>query len=138
MREAFRSFARGVSDAVGSSGAFLAALLIILAWAASGPFFHFSDTWQLVINTSTTIVTFLIVFLIQYAQNRDAKGIHLKLDELIKAVHGARNKMMDLDDLSDEQLGALEESYKRMGDEASRHRKSRKRHHPVKPSRNRH
>jgi low affinity Fe/Cu permease len=114
MEEFFRKFAAKSSEVVGSSWAFLCAVLIIIVWGLSGPVFGFSDTWQLVINTGTTIITFLMVFLIQNTQNRDAKGIHLKLDELIKATKGARNHMMDLDKLSDAQLKELEEEYKRI------------------------
>jgi low affinity Fe/Cu permease len=116
MHETFRRIAARVSEYVGSPWTFLASVLLILLWALSGPFFRFSDTWQLVINTSTTIVTFLMVFLIQNTQNRDAKAIHLKLDELIKATKGARNQMIDLDRLTDEQLRALEQEYKRICD----------------------
>jgi low affinity Fe/Cu permease len=114
MNEFFRRFAGRVSDAVGSSWAFIFAAGVVLAWAVSGPLFHFSDTWQLVINTGTTIITFLMVFLIQSTQNRDAKAIHLKLDELIRGERGARNKMIDLDKLSDKQLRDLESEYKRL------------------------
>jgi low affinity Fe/Cu permease len=117
MNELFRKFAAMTSHIAGSSWAFISAALIIIVWAASGPVFHYSDTWQLVINTSTTIITFLMVFLIQNTQNRDAKAIHLKLDEMIKATKGARNSMIDLDKLSDEQLKQLEESYKRICEE---------------------
>ncbi|MDB5294602.1 MAG: hypothetical protein JWO31_585 [Phycisphaerales bacterium] len=114
MNDAFRKCAAVAARAVGSPWAFLTALLIIVGWAACGPVFGYSDTWQLVINTGTTIVTFLMVFLIQNTQNRDAKGIHLKLDELIKATQGARNRMIDLDALTDEQLKTLESEYKRI------------------------
>jgi len=114
MNEFFRKFASQTSAAVGSSWAFITAVAIIVVWAVTGPMFHYSDTWQLVINTGTTIITFLMVFLIQNTQNRDAKAIHLKLDELIKATKGAHNSMIDLDKLSDEQLKALEEEYKRI------------------------
>ncbi len=114
MNELFRKFAARTSAVVGSSYSFILAVLIIVVWAASGPAFGYSDTWQLVINTGTTIITFLMVFLIQNTQNRDAKAIHLKLDELIKATKGARNKMIDLDMLSDAQLKELEEEYKRI------------------------
>ncbi len=96
-RDAFRVFARHASVILGSAWAFCAAILIIVIWALTGPTFHFSDTWQLIINTGTTIVTFLMVFLIQNTQNRDAKAVHLKLDELIRALKGARNKLVDLD-----------------------------------------
>jgi low affinity Fe/Cu permease len=114
MHELFRRIAHHTSLIVGSPWTFLTSLLIIILWAISGPFFHFTDTWQLIINTGTTIVTFLMVFLIQNTQNRDAKAIHLKLDELIKATKGARNQMIDLDVLTDEQLEALEAEYKRI------------------------
>ncbi len=99
---------------VGSSWAFILAVVIIILWAFTGPMFGYSDMWQLVINTGTTIVTFMMVFLIQNTQNRDAKAIHLKLDELIKATKGARNSMIDLDKLSDEELRRLEAEYKRL------------------------
>jgi low affinity Fe/Cu permease len=114
VNEFFRKFATKAAEAVGSSWAFLLATLIIVVWALTGPLFHYSDTWQLVINTGTTIITFLMVFLIQNTQNRDAKGIHLKLDELIKATKGARNDVIDLDVLSDKQLKHLEQEYKRL------------------------
>ena len=114
MQELFRKFANKTSELVGTSWSFMMAVGIIVVWAVTGPMFHYSDTWQLVINTGTTIITFLMVFLIQNTQNRDAKGIHLKLDELIKATKGARNDMMDLDKLSDVQLKQLESEYKRI------------------------
>ena len=90
----------------GSAWSFVVALLIIVIWGATGHIFHYSDTWQLIINTGTTIVTFLMVFLIQNTQNRDSKAVHLKLDELIRAVGGARNTMVDLERMSDEELKA--------------------------------
>jgi low affinity Fe/Cu permease len=111
MSEKFRIVAHRVSTAVGSPVAFLIALTVILVWGASGPLFHFSDTWQLVINTSTTIVTFLMVFLIQNAQNRDARAIHLKLDELLCAVEGARTGMVNLEALSDAELLRLQREF---------------------------
>ncbi len=114
MNEGFRRFARYTSDLLGSSRAFCAALLIVLIWGLSGPYFHYSDAWQLAINTGTTIITFLMVFLIQNTQNRDSRATHLKLDELIKAVRGARNSMIDLDRLSDEELRELEGEYKKL------------------------
>jgi low affinity Fe/Cu permease len=88
-------------------------------WGLTGPMFHFSDTWQLIINTGTTIVTFLMVFLIQNTQNRDAKAMHLKLDELIRAVEGARNRLVDLEKLSDEELKQLEEQFTRVRNKAA-------------------
>ncbi|HXI22795.1 MAG TPA: low affinity iron permease family protein [Pyrinomonadaceae bacterium] len=114
MRELFRKFAQITSQAVGSSWAFILAVFIIIAWAVSGPMFHYSDTWQLVINTSTTIITFLMVFLIQNTQNRDAKAIHLKLDELIKGVKGARTSMVNLEQLSDKDLERLQREFERL------------------------
>jgi len=114
VNEIFRKFSHKTSEIVGSSWAFITAVVIIIGWAASGPMFHYSDTWQLVINTGTTIITFLMVFLIQNTQNRDAKAFDLKMDELIKATKGARNSMIDLDKLSDEKLKELEAEYKRI------------------------
>jgi low affinity Fe/Cu permease len=99
---------------MGTPWAFIAAVLLILGWAISGPFFGFSEVWQLVINTGTTIITFLMVFLIQNTQNRDAKAIHLKLDELLRGVEGARTSMVDLEDLSDEQLKKLQNEFQRL------------------------
>ena len=110
----FRRFSHRVALAVGAPSAFGTALFVIIAWAITGPIFHFSDTWQLVINTGTTIITFLMVFLIQNTQNRDAKTFHLKLDELIKAVKGARNKMIDLDDMTDEELERIRKEFQRL------------------------
>lgn len=126
VSDAFRIFARHSARALGSAWAFAGAVIVILTWIISGPAFHFSDTWQLVINTATTIVTFLMVFLIQNTQNRDAKAVHLKLDELIRALEGARNHLVDLEDLSDEELKKLEIQFQRMrkqaenGDSSSR------------------
>jgi low affinity Fe/Cu permease len=104
----FRRFSRAASSAVGKPWAFALAAFTVVAWAALGPIFHYSDTWQLVINTSTTIVTFLMVFLIQNTQNRDTEALRLKLDELILATRAARNEFVDLDDLEDEELQQLE------------------------------
>jgi low affinity Fe/Cu permease len=114
MNEIFRKFAHTASEVVGSSGTFIVALAAIVAWVMLGPYFHYSDTWQLVINTATTIVTFLMVFLIQNTQNRDAKAIHLKLDELIRSVKGARNRLVDLENLSDKELARLQQEFQRL------------------------
>ena len=114
VRDAFRCFAQRSSTLLGSAWAFSAAVLAILLWIITGPAFHFSDTWQLIINTATTIVTFLMVFLIQNTQNRDAKAMHLKLDELIRAMEGARNHLVDLEELSDDDLKKLEEQFRRL------------------------
>src|SRR2546425_4933535 len=107
-------FARRATEWTGSSWAFGLALIIIFAWLVTGPIFGFSDTWQLVINTGTTIVTFLMVFLIQNTQNRDAKAIELKLDELLRAVHGARTSLVRLEDFSDDQLAELQQEFGRL------------------------
>jgi low affinity Fe/Cu permease len=114
VSDAFRVFAQRSAVLLGSAWAFAAAVLAILIWILTGPTFHFSDTWQLIINTATTIITFLMVFLIQNTQNRDAKAMHLKLDELIRAIKNARNELVDLEDLSDEELKKLEEQFRRM------------------------
>src|SRR4030095_16581254 len=114
VSDAFRLFAHRSAFMLGSAWAFTAAVLAILVWILTGPTFHFSDTWQLIINTAATIVTFLMVFLIQNTQNRDAKAMHLKLDELIRALKGARNQLVDLEDLSDEDLKKLEEQFQLM------------------------
>lgn len=103
VNDAFRVFAHRSSVILGSAWAFAGAVLVIVVWLLTGPTFHFSDTWQLIINTATTIITFLMVFLIQNTQNRDAKAVHLKLDELIRAIKDARNELVDLEDLSDEE-----------------------------------
>jgi low affinity Fe/Cu permease len=100
LNELFRRFAKYTSELFGSSWAFCAAVISVLMWGLAGPYFHYSDAWQLAINTGTTILTFLMVFLIQNTQNRDSRATHLKLDELIKAVRGARNSMIDLDRLT--------------------------------------
>jgi low affinity Fe/Cu permease len=112
----FRRFATRTADHVGSVGAFFLAIGLVVAWAVTGPMFHYSDTWQLVINTGTTILTFLMVFLIQNTQNRDAKAIHLKLDELIRAVEGARTRLVRLEELSDEELADLQQQFTRLHD----------------------
>ena len=114
VSDAFRLFARRSSIILGSAWAFAGAVLVILVWILTGPTFHFSDTWQLIINTATTIVTFLMVFLIQNTQNRDAKAVHLKLDEIIRALKGARNELVDLEELSDEDLKKLEQQFQRI------------------------
>src|SRR5689334_23116932 len=118
MSEAFRKFANMVSKATGSAWAFIAAVTLIVAWAVTGPIFHFSDVWQLVINTGTTIITFLMVFLIQNTQNRDSEAIHLKLDELLRAVEGARNSLVDLEEMSDDELKHLHEDFARLHEHA--------------------
>ena len=120
VSDAFRVFARRSSVMLGSAWAFAGAVLVIAVWILTGPTFHFSDTWQLIINTATTIITFLMVFLIQNTQNRDAKAVHLKLDEIIRALKGARNQLVNLEDLSDEELKKLEEQFQRLRAKAER------------------
>jgi len=114
MNEWFRKFANKISEVVGSPWAFFAAIVLIIGWAAIDPYFGWSDSHSLVINTITTIITFLIVFLIQNTQNRDAKAIHLKLDELLRGVEGARTSMVDLEDLSDADLKKLQNEFQRL------------------------
>jgi low affinity Fe/Cu permease len=128
VSDAFRVFARRSSAMLGSAWAFAGAVLVILVWLLTGPTFHFSDTWQLIINTATTVITFLMVFLIQNTQNRDAKAVHLKLDELIRAIKDARNELVDLEDLSDEELQKLEAQFRRMRQRAENDDGSPSRH----------
>jgi low affinity Fe/Cu permease len=113
----FGTFAASASGWLGSKWAFAGAGLIIVAWALTGPIFHYSDTWQLVINTGTTIVTFLMVFLIQNTQNRDARAINLKLNELIRAIDKARDQMIDIENLSDLELDELQAKYEKIKSE---------------------
>src|SRR4051812_32228749 len=112
LNDTFHEFAHHTSAAVGHPFAFLLAILLIVGWAITGPIFHFSDTWQLVINTGTTIITFLMVFLIQNTQNRDARAVHLKLDELLRSGEKARNNLIDLENMSDEELDELERQFR--------------------------
>ncbi|MBI3282901.1 low affinity iron permease family protein [Candidatus Curtissbacteria bacterium] len=114
MNDIFRKFATKVSLAVGNPRVFFLALLVIVVWAITGPIYHFSDTWQLFINTGTTIVTFLMVFLIQNTQNRDTKAINLKLDELIRGVKGARTRLVNLESMSDSDLALLQREFERL------------------------
>jgi len=111
MQEHFRKFARATSAIAGSPWTFVVAVSAILLWAVTGPLFGFSTTWQLLVNTGTTILTFLMVFLIQNTQNRDSHAIHLKLDELIRSVEGARNQLIDIEDGSEEVLTSLQSEY---------------------------
>lgn len=117
MKETFRRAATRVSNLTGTAGMFLGAVSVVVIWGVTGPLFHYSDTWQLVINTGTTIVTFLMVFLIQNTQNRDGKAVQIKLDELIRAT-GARTQYVGLEDLSDDDLSTLDEGFKRMAQNA--------------------
>ena len=116
----YARFAKVTARLSGRPATFTSAALLIVAWLISGPLFHFSDTWQLVINTATTIVTFLMVFLIQNTQNRDTEAIQVKLDELIRATQGAHNALLDLEELEDHQLDAFRARYEKMAQHARR------------------
>ena len=116
QKDSFHTFANRMSQAAGSPFAFLAAVIIIIVWAVAGPLFGFSDTWQLVINTGTTIITFLIVFLIQHTQNKDARAIQLKLNELLSAVEGASNRLINVEKLSDEELDRLQAHFETLSE----------------------
>jgi low affinity Fe/Cu permease len=122
-RDWFGHFSNTCSSMVGSRWAFIAALAIIIVWGVSGPFYHYSDTWQLVINTGTTIITFIMVFLIQNTQNRDAKAINLKLNEIIRSIGKAQNDLIDIEKLSDEELDHLAAQYERIRQQAELRRK---------------
>jgi low affinity Fe/Cu permease len=119
MNEQFRRFSEAAAQAVGSSWAFLAACFTVGIWGATGPYFAYSDTWQLFINTGTTIVTFLMVFLIQNTQNRDAQIVSLKLDELLRGVEGARTELVELDHMSDDELAAVQREFERLRERVS-------------------
>jgi low affinity Fe/Cu permease len=132
VRDAFRCFAQRASVLLGSAWAFCGAVFVIVVWLVTGPTFHFSDTWQLIINTATTVITFLMVFLIQNTQNRDAKAMHLKLDELIRAVKGARNQLVDLEELSDDDLKKLEKQFQGLRKQAEHSRTPSENGQPAK------
>ena len=120
MKDSFRKIATVSAEALGSAWMFAANVALVLVWLAVGPMFDFSDTWQLWMNTFTTVVTYLAVFLIQNTQNRDSKATHLKLDELISSLEGARNKFVDLQSLSDDELKLLEQQFQQLRRRASR------------------
>ncbi len=119
-KNAFEKFANWATNATGSSAAFIIAIVTIIVWGVTGPVFKYSDTWQLVINTGTTIVTFLMVFLIQKTQNKDSKAIHLKLNELLASHQGASNRMVDLEDLNEAELDQLHKFYEELSDLAEK------------------
>jgi low affinity Fe/Cu permease len=126
VTDAFNRFSRWGATALGSSIAFVLNCLLILIWLVAGPMFHYSDTWQLAVNTVTTVFTYLAVFVLQNTQNRDSKAMHLKLDELIRSIRGARNRLVDLENLSDEELQELEVQFK-----ALTQPRRRRRTHPA-------
>ena len=111
MKQRFRTWANKIADGVGSPGAFAAGVLIVVIWAVTGPLFRYSDTWQLVINTGTSVVTFLMVFLIQNTQNRDTQAMQLKLNELIRAVSTARNTLLDLENCTEDEIEAMQKEF---------------------------
>ncbi|HEX4340482.1 MAG TPA: low affinity iron permease family protein [Polyangiaceae bacterium] len=127
----FQRFAQTTSKFVGTPMAFCVALGVVVVWGITGPLFHYSDTWQLVINTSTTIITFLMVFLIQHTQNRDTEALRLKLDELIRSADAARNDFIEIDDLSDEELRALHDEFQRLRERVTEQRVTESGAHEV-------
>jgi low affinity Fe/Cu permease len=149
LGQMLEQFSRKATEATGTSTAFILACFVIIVWLATGPLFHFSDTWQLVINTGTTIITFLMVFLIQRSQNKDALAIHLKLNEIVAALEGASNRLIDVEDLTEDEIKTLHTHYKKLVEmakkdlqltashsveeaEARHNIKHRKHHHPAK------
>jgi low affinity Fe/Cu permease len=126
QKPSFGEIARRASALLGSAWAFAAACAAVIVWAATGPLFGYSDAWQLVINTGTTVVTFLMVFLIQNTQNRDSRALHLKLDELIRSVNAARNRLIDLEDCSDEELDRIKLEFDRLVGQAGQKRHAAK------------
>jgi low affinity Fe/Cu permease len=114
INEGFARFSRKCADALGSPSAFAINCLLIMLWLVTGPLFQYSDTWQLVVNTVTTVFTYLAVFVIQNTQNRDARAMHLKLNELIASIEGARNRLVDLEELTDEELATLQKQFQQL------------------------
>lgn len=114
LNTSFTRFSRRCADALGSPMLFVINCVLILVWFFAGPIYHYSDTWQLIVNTATTVFTYLAVFIIQNSQNRDARAMHLKLDELISSVEGARNRFVDLEDLTDEELASLQLQFQKL------------------------
>jgi low affinity Fe/Cu permease len=127
-RSWFGRFARSIARLTGRPATFVIALGVIVAWGVTGPLFGFSDTWQLVVNTGTTIVTFLMVFLIQSTQNRDTEALQVKLDELIRAMSGARNSLLDLEELDEEELDKIRARYERLAERARKRMHESRRH----------
>ena len=146
LSQILEQFALKATKATGTSMAFILALSAIVIWGLTGPLFHYSDTWQLVINTSTTIITFLMVFLIQRTQNKDAQAIHIKLNEIVAALEGASNRLIDVEDLSESELETLHKHYQKLVQMAKRDLKLTQSHsieeaevrHNIKHSKHRH
>lgn len=118
VRKKFAQFSAWITKATGTSTAFFIALLVVVIWALTGPIFHYSETWQLVINTGTTIITFLMIFVIQHSQNKDTLALHLKLNELIAASEFTSNRLVDSEDLSDEELDVIKKYYKKLSEKS--------------------
>ena len=137
LSEVFERFSEQVTQWAGSTVGFMGGLTVVVVWALLGPMFHYSDTWQLVINTGTTVVTFLMVFLIQRSQNKDALVIHLKLNELVAAMQGASNRLIDVEALSEEELRILADYYKELADLARKETDMAK-SHSIEEARSRH
>src|SRR5687767_15097696 len=137
VSEVLERFSLAATKATGTSGAFILALTVIIVWAVTGPLFHFSDTWQLVINTGTTIVTFLMVFLIQRSQNKDAVALHLKLNEIVAAMEGASNRLINVEDLSESEVRLLHRHYGRLA-QLSRENHSLAESHSIEQAVTRH
>jgi len=125
MNDAFRRFAQAIARITGKASAFGAALLLVLVWLLTGPIFSYSNTWQLVINTTTTIVTFLMVFVLQNTQNRDNQAVQLKLDELVRAMRNARTSFVDIEEMPDEELEAIAEEFRALHERAQHERQAR-------------
>jgi low affinity Fe/Cu permease len=146
LSQILEQFSLQATKATGTSMAFILALSVIIVWGITGPLFHFSDTWQLVINTGTTIVTFLMVFLIQRTQNKDAHAIHLKLNEIVAALEGASNRLIDVEDLTEEEIETLHAHYQKLVQMAKKDLKLTQSHsieeaearHTIKHSKHRH
>ncbi len=137
LSQLFENFARSVTRFTGSTLAFTIAVAVIVVWGASGPVFHYSDTWQLVINTGTTIVTFLMVFLIQRSQNNDSRAVHLKLNEIVAALEGASSRLVNVEDLSEDELKVLHHYYQRIA-ELAKNDRSLKESHSIEEAAARH
>lgn len=131
MKELFRKIAAKTAYAMGTATAFLISVVVVVLWAVTGPIFNYSDTWQLYINTGTTVATFLMVFLIQNTQNRDSKSLHLKLDELIRSNKAARDAFLELDDLSDEELASIDSELRQIGGKITPSSEMRKLHKKI-------
>jgi low affinity Fe/Cu permease len=122
----FSGIARAAANALGTTWAFIGACVLVVVWALSGPLFGYSDAWQLVINTGTTIATFLMIFLLQNTQNRDGRAIHLKLDELLRSIHSARNRLINLEHCTDQELDDMQREFERLAPRLASHRANKK------------